>query len=992
MRSSAGFAPAARVSIVGDASGEFNEHPRGPSGYNDGTALGDPFAPPRMNPYGDFLIGRIALERGLVSVHQLADCLSDQQGSASADPLGTIMLRKGLITQRDLDTLLEEQKKRLAEALELSDPKLEDALLGRLLIRQGLVKEAQVYECLRASAELGESGQKAPRLGELLVRKGFLTPDLSRRLVPPDRQGETTEMLRREMPEEAVRAARDPARQFAGGKYLLVQEAGRGGMGVVWKAWQPDLRRWVAVKILAGTLWTDVELKRFYREAQMAASLSHPNIASIYEVGAHEGKHYIAMEFVDGDSLARLMAPASGRQGTTRAARPLSPRRAIEILREAALAVDYAHSKGIIHRDLKPHNIMVQRSDGRVYVMDFGLAKPLRPGDSISMSDAIVGTPQYMSPEQARGDAVDRRTDVFSLGAVLFHVLAGRPPFEGHSPAEVMMSVLADDPPSLRRLNPRVHADVETICMKALEKDRGRRYESARGLADDLGRYLEGEPISARPLSARERLWKAARRRPILSALAGAALVAAALLGLGLWGLGLEKRAKIEEFARQAQEAFRAGRYDEAMTLWDKALALDPEDPEALRGWSEAADRGRSERQERERDRRLQEQLIQKNHREAEILLKAGKYQEALNLTFQILAFDPNDADAQRRRRLCEAELEKERARQEALREDLDQVLRARQEQEEAQKRQRLARIAAFADYEKAREAVEAAASMRLAADGLTITDVLARLQEAREALGRALEKDPTYAEAYHYRGQVKHRMGEYDLAERDFVEALKHSSDSGPAAFGAAVSQLALYMLYAHVPYAPEGRLQTLDPAARDAALARMLAWARQAVSADNRNEFQRWCAKALIELHQAQYVRAEEALRTVEREGRSSYFWHFLLACVLMERGEWRAAHQELTLALDLRPASLESLFLRAVARFRTEDLAGALEDAHRAVEAAPKSSALSALVYLLRAHVLHEIAHPQAVADLHHASRHAPALAPKVTPLLSRWTRGR
>ncbi|MFN3484392.1 MAG: hypothetical protein ACK44W_02765 [Planctomycetota bacterium] len=162
-----------------------------------------------MNPYGDFLIGRIALERGLVSVRQLADCLSDQQESGSADPLGTIMLRKGLITQRDLDTLLEEQKKRLAEALELSDPKLEDALLGRLLVRQGLVKEAQVYECLRASAELGESGQKAPRLGELLVRKGFLTPDLSRRLVPPDRRGETTEMLRREMPEEAVEAARE---------------------------------------------------------------------------------------------------------------------------------------------------------------------------------------------------------------------------------------------------------------------------------------------------------------------------------------------------------------------------------------------------------------------------------------------------------------------------------------------------------------------------------------------------------------------------------------------------------------------------------------------------------------------------------------------------------------------------------------------------------------------------------------------------------------
>lgn len=945
-----------------------------------------------MNPYGDFLIGRIALERGLVSVRQLADCLSDQQESGSADPLGTIMLRKGLITQRDLDTLLEEQKKRLAEALELSDPKLEDALLGRLLVRQGLVKEAQVYECLRASAELGESGQKAPRLGELLVRKGFLTPDLSRRLVPPDRRGETTEMLRREMPEEAVEAARDPARQFAGGKYLLVQEAGRGGMGVVWKAWQPDLRRWVAVKVLAGTLWTEVELKRFYREAQMAASLSHPNIASIYEVGAHEGKHYIAMEFVDGDSLARLMVPPSGRQGTARVSRPLSPRRAIEILREVALAVDYAHSKGIVHRDLKPHNIMVQRSDGRAYVMDFGLAKPLRPGDSISMSDAIVGTPQYMSPEQARGEAVDRRSDVFSLGAVLYHVLAGRPPFGGHSPAEVMMSVLADDPPPLRRLNPRVHADVETICLKALEKDRERRYESARSFAEDLGRYLEGEPISARPLSARERLWRGIRRRPILSALGVAALGAALLLGLVVWGLSLQKREKFEEFADRAREAFRAGRYEDAMNWWDKALTLYPGDAEAERGFSEAVDRSRAERMERERERRFQEQLIQKNHREAEILLKAGKYQEALNLTFQILAFDPNDADAQRRRRLCEAELEKERARREALQEDLEQVQRARRQQEEEQKRQRLARISAFGDYEKAREAVEAAASMRLGADGLTITDVRARLQEALEALNRALEKDPTYAEAYSYRGQVQHRMGDYSAAERDFMEAVKNSSDSGPAAFGAAVSQLALYMLHAHVPYAPEGRLQTLDPQARDAALGRMLAWARQTVSADNRNEFQRWCAKALIELHQAQSLKAEETLRTVEREGRASYFWHFLMGSILMERGEWRAAHQELTLALDLRPASLEALFLRAASRLRTEDWAGALEDAHRAVEAAPRNSPVAALVYLLRAHILHELSDPQAVADLRHVTRYAPGLASKMTPLVNRWTGGR
>src|SRR5579862_9935227 len=262
-----------------------------------------------MTTHSDFLIGRIALERGLISVDQLAECLSDQK-SSSASSLGSILLRKGLIKQRDLDTLLEEQKKRL-------------------------VNEAQLYECLRASAELGEKGEKSPRLGELLVRKGYLTTDAVDRILPPvskkdrylcpkcgtqfsslgadesrfptckqcgavlekrertGRPGETTEMIRVDLPEDAAKVAKDPTRQFAGGKYLLVQEVGQGGMGVVWKAWQTDLKRYVAIKILLGTMWTDIELKRFYREAQLAASLSHPNIASIYELGAHEGKHFM---------------------------------------------------------------------------------------------------------------------------------------------------------------------------------------------------------------------------------------------------------------------------------------------------------------------------------------------------------------------------------------------------------------------------------------------------------------------------------------------------------------------------------------------------------------------------------------------------------------------------------------------------------------------------------------------------------------------------
>src|SRR5436190_3973616 len=702
-----------------------------------------------MTTHSDFLIGRIALERGLLSVDQLAECLSDQK-SATGGSLGTIMLRKGLIKQRDLDVLLEEQKRRLAEALDLSDPKLEDALLGRLLIKQGLVKEAQLYECLRSSAELGERGEKAPRLGELLVRKGYLTTDAVDRVLPSakkdrylcpkcgthfsslggddlkfptckqcgavlekrertGRPGETTETIKVDLPEDAAKIAKDPARQFAGGKYLLVQEVGHGGMGVVWKAWQTDLKRYVAVKILLGTMWTDIELKRFYREAQLAASLSHPNIASIYELGAHEGKHYMVMEFVEGDSVARLMNPVINKQGTQRAIRQLPARRAIEILRDAALAVDYAHTKKIIHRDLKPHNIMVQKADNRVFVMDFGLAKPIRKEDSITLSDAIVGTPQYMSPEQARGDTVDRRTDVFSLGAVLYHMLTNRPAFDGHSPGEIMMSVLADDPAPMRKLNPRIHEDVETICLKALDKDRDRRYETAKAFAEDLTRYLDGEPITARPLSTRERAWKEMRRRPLQMALALASLGALLLIGIVFTVQYLQTRAKIDEFAREAHEAEAAGKYDQAKTWWDKILTLSPEDAVALEQWRHCDELAENPARALREQQDLQRRFIRASHQEAEALLKAGRYRRALDLTLKILAFDPNDGEALKRQRYCEGALNDEELKTEALIQKKDTELTEREQKEKELKRQRLMRINAFPDYHRARELAEEA-------------------------------------------------------------------------------------------------------------------------------------------------------------------------------------------------------------------------------------------------------------------------------------------
>jgi tetratricopeptide (TPR) repeat protein len=982
-----------------------------------------------MTTHSDFLIGRIALERGLLSVDQLAECLSDQK-STTGGSLGSIMLRKGLIKQRDLDVLLEEQKRRLADALDLSDPKLEDALLGRLLIKQGLVKEAQLYECLRASAELGEKGEKAPRLGELLVRKGYLTTDAVDRVFPAVKKdrylcpkcgtqfsslggdesrfptckhcgavlekrertgkpGETTETIRVELPEDAAKIAKDPARQFAGGKYLLVQEVGHGGMGVVWKAWQTDLKRYVAVKILIGTMWTDVELKRFYREAQLAASLSHPNIASIYELGAFEGKHYMVMEFVEGDSLARLMAPVMNKQGTQRGIKLLPPRKAIEILREAALAVEYAHTKKIIHRDLKPHNIMVQKADGRVFVMDFGLAKPIRKEDSITLSDAIVGTPQYMSPEQARGDTVDRRTDVFSLGAVLYHILTNRPPFDGHSPGEIMMSVLADDPPPLRKLNPRLHADVETICLKALDKDRDRRYESAKALADDLGRYLEGEPISARPLATHEKAWKEIRRRPLHLALAMALVGALALVSIVLGAQHWQRQAQVEEWAREAHDAFAAGKYDQARMWWDKVLTLNPEDPVALEQWRIADEKAEDPARMLREQRELQRRVIKANHQDADQFIRAGKYQRALGLTLQILAFDPNDAEALKRKQFCEEALAQEELKIEKSIEEKDQKLIEQREKENELKRQRLARINAFSDYHLASQLVEEAARMRLqdeAGTGFTIADVHEKYQEAKKALTLAIEKDKTYAEALYFRGRVRHRLGEFDFAELDFKEAWDYSSDSIPVALAAAKSQLAIYVL--HHFSLPDAR----DARSRDLAMARLETWAQKAEkSSKTQSAFEHWSARALLEFREGKMEAAAQSLSYVKQEGRANYFYHFMNACIHAELANWRAAEQDLSSALELEPIALESRYLRAIVRLHTEDLTNAMSDAKKAVEIAPARSPFTWLVFVLRAQVSHELHDSEAAtADLEKAGSLAGSMAGLVNTLKNRWLR--
>jgi hypothetical protein len=270
------------------------------------------------------------------------------------------------------------------------------------------------------------------------------------------------------------------------GKFALLAELGRGGFGVVYKAWQADLQRIVALKFLHSD--GDDSSERFTREARIAANLTHPNIAAIYEVGNHEGKLYITMQFVDGITVNKS---------------DLSIRDAANVIRDAALAVDYAHARYIIHRDIKPHNIMLTRGEPsgtspgdlcrRVYVMDFGLARSVSKGSTLTTDGQILGTPAFMSPEQAQGLPCDARSDVYSLGATLYSMVAKRPPFEANTPVQVLMLVATGTPRPPSEFNPEIDKNLESIILKAMECHPENRYPTAARLAADLTRWLQGE-------------------------------------------------------------------------------------------------------------------------------------------------------------------------------------------------------------------------------------------------------------------------------------------------------------------------------------------------------------------------------------------------------------------------------------------------------------------------------------------------------------------
>ncbi|MBL8148522.1 MAG: protein kinase [Blastocatellia bacterium] len=276
------------------------------------------------------------------------------------------------------------------------------------------------------------------------------------------------------------------------GDYELLQEIAKGGMGVVYRARQKSLKREVAIKMLQqGLLASEKEVERFRTEAEAIANLQHPNIIAIHEVGEEAGMSYFCMEYVEGTDLAKIVDRGIVEQ-----------RRAAMYVKVIAEAVNYAHERGIVHRDLKPSNILIDKR-GKIKIGDFGLAKRVESDTKVTATGAIVGTPSYMSPEQALGkrELIGTRSDVYSLGAILYELLTARPPFQAATVFETANLVINSEVVTPKLLNPKIDKDIETICLKCLEKNTERRYETAQKLAEDLERYLAGRPIEARPLS-----------------------------------------------------------------------------------------------------------------------------------------------------------------------------------------------------------------------------------------------------------------------------------------------------------------------------------------------------------------------------------------------------------------------------------------------------------------------------------------------------------
>lgn len=371
------------------------------------------------------------------------------------------------------------------------------------------------------------------------------------------------------------------------GDFELIEEIARGGMGVVYKARQISLDRILVVKMIHGGLFANKDsIQRFQYEARAASKLSHPNIVPIYDIGEFEGQHYFTMKYISGGTLAdRMEAYGLYMVSPNTVVYAQRQERLVKMMITLAQAVHYAHQYGIIHRDLKPGNILLD-DHGEPHVADFSLAKVVDEGYGLTMTGNILGTPGFMSPEQAKGNSrkVTTATDIYGLGAVMYVLLTGRVPFEGHSPSDVLLKIQSESPIKPAQVVSSIHPDLETICLHCLEKQEHQRYDSARELADELGRFLKGEPIRARPVSLIQRCVRWQQRNPLVASLA---FLTTVLLVAGIVGVTWQRNKAINaneeltdliyDLDRELVDArMEQGLPHEALRVLSRRLESDP--------------------------------------------------------------------------------------------------------------------------------------------------------------------------------------------------------------------------------------------------------------------------------------------------------------------------------------------------------------------------------------------------------------------------------
>jgi len=495
-------------------------------------------------------------------------------------------------------------------------------LLGKMLLERGLITPDQLREALVERARSVSDGGQTTPLGGILVRKGYLTDSQLLGLMAeqngdapsaPAPYGSTVSAPIPSGPTLPAISVPDLLAESGQlGKYKLLRELGRGGMGVVYEALDSQLNRKVALKLMLTNPNADpkdraLEEERFVQEAQLSAKLKHPNIVTVYEAGLLESRQFLSMEMIEG------MAFNDWRKTVT-------IRQQIQVVADVAEAVHHAHEQGILHRDLKPRNILVSHS-GHAYVTDFGLAKSLGKNvhQSLTGSGAVVGTPAYMSPEQAQGlDRVDWRTDIYSLGVILYECMTGRTPFTGESPIEILMKVVKDPvrpPLQLVDAGSALGLDkgIENICLKALAKKDRDRYVTAQAFSDDLRKWLSGEKVNV--VIPKTKV-KSSKRVYVIAALL-LLTMAGGLVFLGMNSSRFVGTAHLDAAAKFMSE----GEFSEAMIQYRVILANDPENAAALVGVKAAQDA--IAKKDREREEKLKNSAIEKFRESEEKQMRA---------------------------------------------------------------------------------------------------------------------------------------------------------------------------------------------------------------------------------------------------------------------------------------------------------------------------------------------------------------------------------